>query len=51
MEYCICSNIDESWEYQVSQNKSDRKGEEQYDFTYMWDMKQETNEQAKQTNW
>ena len=40
----ICDNMDRSWEYNVKQNNSDRKSQEPYDFTNMWDMKP-TNKQ------
>ena len=39
MEYS--DNIDGSWEYHAKWNKSDGKGEKLYDFSHMWDIKQE----------
>ena len=48
----ICNNMDGSWEYHAKWNaKSDRKSQEPYDFTYMWDIKlKATNEQTIETN-
>ena len=41
----ICDNMDGPWEYHVKQNKSERKGQELYDFIHRWDRKlKETNE-------
>ena len=46
----ICDNVYGPWEYHGKQNKSDRKGQEPYDFTHMWDIKlKSTKEQTRQT--
>ena len=40
--------MDRSWEYHAKWNKSDRKSQEPYDFTLMWDIKlKATNEQIR----
>ena len=31
--------MDESWEYEAKQNKSDGKSQQLYDFTQIWDIK------------
>ena len=42
--------MDASQEYLATQNKSDGKSQEPYDFTHMWDIKlKSTNEQTRQT--
>ena len=44
----ICNNVNGSWEYHVKQNKSDRKGQEPYDFTHVW-YKTENNKWISKT--
>ena len=47
----IGDNMNGSWEYHAKWNKSGRKGQEAYDFTHMWNIKQKaSNEQTKETN-
>ena len=47
----ISDNMNESWDYHAKQNKSDRKSQEWYDFTHMWDIKPKAaNEQIRQAN-
>ena len=46
----MCNNMAGSWGYHAKWSKSD-KGQEPYDFTHMWDMKQKaTIKPKKQTN-
>ena len=47
----ISNAMEGSWEYYAEQKKSDRKSQEPYDFTHMWDMKlKATNAQIRKTN-
>ena len=43
--------MDESWEDHAKPNKSDRKSQDPYNFTHMWDikLKEQVNKQEKQT--
>ena len=44
----ICDNMGGPWECHAKQNKSDRKRQESYDFTHMWDLKlKATKEQTR----
>ena len=40
----ICSNMDGPRDYQTMWSKSDRERQILYDLTYMWDLKNNTNE-------
>ena len=42
----ICNSMDGAWGYYAKWNKSDRRGQIPYDFTYMWNLKWKTNEQT-----
>ena len=42
----ICDNIDGPRGYYAKWNKSDRERQISYDFTYMWGLKNKTNEQT-----
>ena len=45
----ISDNMNESWDYHAKQNKSDRKSQETYDFTHLWDTKlKATNKPERQ---
>ena len=47
----ICNNMDGPWEYHAEWSKSDRKGQESYDYIHMSDINQKvTNKQIQQTN-
>ena len=51
LNVAICSNIDGAWEYHARWNKSGRKGQEQYDFVHVCDIKQKTTKgQTKQSH-
>ena len=43
----ICDNIDGPRGYNTKWNKSDTEGQILCDFTYRWNLKNETNEQTK----
>ena len=40
----ICDNMDGPRGYYATWNKSDRERQIPYDFTYMWNLKNKTNE-------
>ena len=40
----ICSNMDGPWDYHTKWSKSDRERQISYDITYMWNLKNDTNE-------
>ena len=42
----ICNNMDGLRGYYAKWNKSDKERQILYDFTYMWNLKNKTNEQA-----
>ena len=44
---CICDNMDRPWGYYAKWNKSDWEGQLLYDFTYMWNLINKTNQQTK----
>ena len=44
----ICDNMDDPRRYYAKWNKSDRERQTLYNSTYMWDLKNKTNEQTKQ---
>ena len=44
----MCDNIDGSRGYYVKWNKSDSEKQIPYDFTYMWNLRNKTNQQIKQ---
>ena len=39
----ICSNMNGSEDYHIKRNKSERDRQIQYDITYMWNLKYDTN--------
>ena len=40
----ICSNMDGPGDYHTKWSKSERERQTSYDFTYMWNLKYDTNE-------
>ena len=46
----ICENMDGSWKYHAKRNKSERKIQEPYDFTHMWDIQAKATNEPKKTN-
>ena len=44
----ICDSVSGPWGYYSKWNMSDRERQIPYDFTYMWNLKNRTNEQTKQ---
>ena len=40
----VCNNLDEAWGHYAKWNKSDRERQILYDVTYMWNLKNNTNE-------
>ena len=42
----ICDNMNGSRRYYAKWNKSGRERQTLYDFTYMWNLKNKTNEQT-----
>ena len=42
----LCDNMDGPRKYYAKWNKSDRERQIPYDFTYMWNLKNKTNEQT-----
>ena len=45
----ICSNMDATRDYHTKWSKSERERQIQYDSTYMWDLKYDTNEHMQET--
>ena len=45
----ICSNIDATGDYHTKWSKSERGKQIPYDFTYMWNLKYDTNEPIYET--
>ena len=45
MKYCLCSNVDGPREHHTKYSKS----EIPYDITYMWNLKNDTNESVYKT--
>ena len=43
----ICNNVDGAREYDAKQNKSPREKQIPYDFTYMWNLRNKTNDQRE----
>jgi len=43
----ICNNMDGTREYHAKWNKSVRERQMPYDLTYMWNLRNKTNEQRK----
>ena len=48
MKSCHCNTMDEPRGYYAKQNKLDQERQIPYDFTYMWNLKNKTNEQTKE---
>ena len=49
MKYYLCSNMDGPREYHTKWSKSDRERYMPYDITYMWNLKNNTNESVYKT--
>ena len=45
----ICSNLDGPRDYNTKWSKSERERQMPYDFTYIWNLKYDTNELAYET--
>ena len=48
MKSCHCNTMDEPRGYYAKQNKLDQERQIPYDFTYMWNLKNKTNDQTYQ---
>ena len=49
MKYCICSNMDGPRECHTKWSKSDRERQILCDVTYIWNLKNSTNESTYKT--
>ena len=44
MKYCLLNDVDGTREYNAELNKSVRERQISYDFTYMWNLRNKTDE-------